>query len=555
MSQFVSHNIPAGGSLSNGRGSVTSAGGSLPNGRGSVTSAGGSLSNGRGSVASACTFRAARKRARKFLPCAVVGLALIGFGCMKGPNYQRPTAAVPQAYKEAPPEGWKEAQPNDGVLKGKWWEIFGDPALNALEEQVNISNQNVLQVEAQFRQAVAAVRVARTALFPTVTTSPSATGQGTSSRVSTGGISRGNTVAGLYEIPVSASYTADVWGAIHRSVTASANTAQSLAAAIENARLLYQSELATDYFQLHGLDGDHDLLLQTVNSYQDYLKLTKVRFAGGVASDSDVSEAETQLYTTQAQLVDVDVERNQMEHAIAILIGKPPTELTIPRQVIQSDPPKVPIGLPSQLLERRPDIADAERQAAAANQQIGIAQAAFFPTLTMAATAGVESGNVLNLISWPARFWTIGPQLAQILFDAGKRKAQVAEAQASYDATAAAYRQSVLTAFQQVEDNLSTLRVLEQESAVTDQAVKSATRSVDVTTAQYKGGTVNYLSVIQVQTIALADQKSAVDLRTRRMAASVALIQALGGGWDSTKLPGVQDVGDTPVHILPFLKH
>jgi NodT family efflux transporter outer membrane factor (OMF) lipoprotein len=335
-----------------------------------------------------------------------------------------------------------------------------------------------------------------------------------------------------------------VWGAIHRSVTASANTAQSLDAMLENARLLYQSELAQDYFTLHGLDGDYDLLQQTVQSYQEYLTLTRARYAGGVASDADVSEAETQLYTTQAQLVDVDVQRTQEEHAIAVLIGKAPKDLEIPRATIQIEPPVIPLGMPSTLLERRPDIADAERQAAAANEQIGIAQAAFFPTLTMAATAGVQSSNVLNLLTWPARFWTIGPQLAQILFDAGKRTAQVAQAQAAYDATAAAYRQSILTAFQQVEDNLSALRVLEQESGVTDQAVKSAKRSVDVTTAQYKGGTVNYLNLITVQTIALADEKSAVDLKSRRMTASVLLIQALGGGWDSAKLPTTRDVGE-----------
>jgi NodT family efflux transporter outer membrane factor (OMF) lipoprotein len=484
--------------------------------------------------------------------CLAVGaLALVGTGCMKGPAYQRPTATVPQSFKEAPPEGWKEAQPNDGELRGKWWEIFGDPALNALEEQVNINNQNVLQMEAQFRQAVAAVKVARSALFPTVTTTPSATGQGTSSRVATGGLSRGNTTSGIYELPVSASYTVDVWGAIRRTVTQSANTAQSLAAALENARLLYQSEVAQDYFQLHGLDADHTLLEETVKSYLEYLNLTKVRFQGGVASDSDVSEAETQLYTTQAQMVELDVQRTQLEHAIAILIGKPPSELTIARAEIASTPPKIPVGLPSQLLERRPDVADAERQAAAANQQIGIAKAAFFPTLTIAATAGLQSSNVLNLITWPARFWSIGPQLAQVLFDAGKRTAQVAEAQAGFDATAAAYRQSVLTAFQQVEDNLSALRVLEQESAIQDQAISSAKRSVDVTTAQYKGGTVNYLSVIQVQTIALADERSAVDLKTRRMAASVLLIQALGGGWDATKLPTTNDLGDTPTRFQP----
>jgi NodT family efflux transporter outer membrane factor (OMF) lipoprotein len=243
-------------------------------------------------------------------------------------------------------------------------------------------------------------------------------------------------------------------------------------------------------------------------------------------------------------LTDVDVQRSQLEHAIAVLIGKAPKELTIPRAPIRVDPPRIPVGMPSTLLERRPDIADAERQAAAANEQIGIAKAAFFPTLTVAATAGVQSSNVLNLITWPARFWTIGPQLAQVLFDAGKRTAQVAQAQASYDATAAAYRQSVLTAFQQVEDNLSALRVLEQEAGVTDQAVKSAIRSVEVSTAQYKAGTVAYLQVITVQTIALADEKLAVDLKTRRMAASVLLIQALGGGWDSAKLPTTQDVGE-----------
>jgi NodT family efflux transporter outer membrane factor (OMF) lipoprotein len=488
---------------------------------------------------------------RKVVPnlrFAVAALAVIGAGCMKGPNYQKPVVAAPQAYKEAPPEGWKEAQPSDGELRGKWWEIFGDPALNALEEQVNISNQNVLQVEAQFRQAVAAVRIARTALFPTVTTTPSATGEQTSSRVLTSG---GRTLTGgIYSIPVNASYTADVWGAIHRSVTASANTAQSLAAELGNARLLYQAELAEDYFTLHGLDADSALLKETVDEYREYLNLTRARFAGGVASDSDVSEAETQLFTTQAELVDIDVQRTQTEHAIAVLLGKPPAELNIDRRVIQTDPPKIPVAMPSTLLERRPDIADAERQAAAANEQIGIAKAAFYPTLSLAATAGVEASNPLNLLTWPARFWTIGPQLAQILFDAGKRTAQVAQAQAGYDAAAAAYRQSVLTAFQQVEDNLSALRVMEQEAAVTADAVRSARRSVTVTTAQYKGGTVNYLSVIQVQTIALSDERTAVDLKTRRMVASAALIQALGGGWDETQLPSTRDVGDTPVHLL-----
>jgi NodT family efflux transporter outer membrane factor (OMF) lipoprotein len=488
---------------------------------------------------------------RVALAAFAIALELIASGCIKGPTYQRPTAAVPPSFKEAPPAGWKEAQPNDGILRGKWWEIFHDPALNTLEEQVAINNQNVLQAEANFREAVASVKIAHSNLYPSVSAGASATGSQTSSRLATSG--GRSSLTGLYDVPVTASYTADLWGAIHRGVTSAANTAQSLDALLENVRLLYQSELAQDYFTLHGLDGDYALLQQTAQSYQEYLDLTRVRFEGGVATDADVSEAETQLYTTRAQLVDVGVQRSQMEHALAVLAGKPPSELDIPRAVLTGEPPVIPLGMPSALLERRPDIADAERQAAAANQQIGIAQSAFYPTLTVVASAGLESTNPLNLLTLPARFWTIGPQIAQILFDAGKRSAQVAQAQATYDSTAANYRQTVLTALQQVEDNLSALRVLEEEATVIEQAVQAARRSVDVTTAQYKGGTVNYLNVITVQTIALADERSAVDLRTRRMTASVLLIQALGGGWDASQLPSTRDVGDTPVHLIPHI--
>jgi NodT family efflux transporter outer membrane factor (OMF) lipoprotein len=336
----------------------------------------------------------------------------------------------------------------------------------------------------------------------------------------------------------------DLWGTIHRTVAASANTAQATAAELENARLLYQAELAEDYFQLHGIDGDVALLAEATKSYQEYLTLTQNRYAGGVASDSDVAQAETQLYTTQASLVDLEVQRTQLEHAIAVLIGKPPAELSVPRMPIRVPAPPIPVGLPSALLERRPDVAEAERQAAAANQQIGIAMAAFYPTLTLNATAGFQASSFVNWITWPSRFWTIGPQLAQILFDAGKRTATVAQYQAAYDATAANYRQTVLTAFQQVEDNLSALRVLEGESTVLDQAVKSAERSLTLSRAQYLGGIASYLQVITSQTIALQDERSAVDLQTRRMAASVMLIQALGGGWNASTLPSVQDVGE-----------
>ena len=481
----------------------------------------------------------ARLRARWIAAALLAVVALFSSGCLKVPAYQRPSAAVPPSFKEQPPEGWKEAQPSDGVLRGKWWEIFGDPALNALEEQVSISNQNVLQAEAQFRQAKAAVRVARSALFPLVTGSSSAGGSRASSRLS----APGSSSVGTYDLGVAASYTVDIWGSIHLGITASANTAQSLAALLENARLLYQAELAQDYFQLHGLDGDIALLQQTVQSYQEFLVLTRNRFSGGIASDSDVSQAETQLYTAQAQLIDVEVQRAQLEHAIAVLMGKPPAGFSISRAPIQAAPPRIPVALPSALLERRPDIADVERQAAAANQQIGIAKAAFFPALTIAASAGLQSTSFINWMTWPSRFWTLGPQLAQTLFDAGKRTAQVEQAQASYDAVAANYRQTVLTAFQQVEDNLAALRVLEGEASMLEKAVSSADRSVAVSTAQYKAGTASYLQVITVQTIALLDKRSAIDVQTRRMTASVLLIEALGGGWDSARLPSPQDVG------------
>ncbi len=467
-------------------------------------------------------------------------LALFSTGCLKGPPYQRPTASVPKTFKETPPTGWKEAQPSDAVLRGKWWELFSDPSLNALEVQVSISNQNVLQAEAQFREARAAVRVARSALFPLVSLNPSVSGSQGSGRVS----SRFGPTSplGNYDLLVNASYNVDLWGSIRRGVTESANTAQATAAQLENARLLFQSELAQDYFQLRGVDGDIALLEETVRSYQELLALTRNRYAGGIASDSDVAQAETQLYNAQAQLTDLGVQRAQLEHGIAVLIGKPPADLSIPRGHMPAPPPPIPVGLPSALLERRPDIAEAERQASAANQQIGIAKAAFFPSLTFTAAAGVQSTSFVNWITLPSRFWTIGPQLAQTLFDAGRRRAQLGEVQANYDAVAANYRQTVLTAFQQVEDNLAALRILAEESAVLQQSVKSAERSVTISTAQYKGGIASYLQVITVQAILLQTQRTAIDVQTRRMTASTLLIEALGGGWDVSQLPTVQNV-------------
>ncbi|HXA04592.1 MAG TPA: efflux transporter outer membrane subunit [Bryobacteraceae bacterium] len=469
---------------------------------------------------------------------------LLSTACMVGPKYQRPAAPVSPAFKEPPPEGWKEAQPSDGIIRGKWWEIYNDPNLNALEEQVNISNQNILSAEAQYREARDAVRIARSGLFPTVTGSASIVNSKTSANlVNNNG--RGAFVPGQrtdYNLPLSLSYQADLWGSIRRTVRQSAETAQASAAQLENARLTFHAELALDYFQLRGTDSAKDLLDTTVKSYQQFLELTQNRQKSGIASGADVAQAQTQLDSARAQLIDLDVARSQFEHAIAILIGKPPSELSIARGPLKSEPPPVPIGVPSTLLERRPDIAQAERQMAAANEQIGIARAAFFPALTLSATAGLESSSIVNWFTWPSRFWSVGPQMAETLFDAGKRRAQSAQAQAAFDVTVADYRQVVLTGFQQVEDNLSTLRVLSEEALAEQSAVKAAEDALQISTYQYKAGTVSYLQVITLQVIALQDEKTAVDILTRRMEASVSLVQALGGGWDASRLPSIADV-------------
>jgi NodT family efflux transporter outer membrane factor (OMF) lipoprotein len=463
------------------------------------------------------------------------GLTLFAGGCVKTPAIQRPAMSIPASFKEAPPPGWKTAQPGDGTIRGKWWEMFNDSALNALEEQVNVSNQNVVAAEAQYRAAKAAVRIARSALFPTLTTSPSMAYSQGSARAGNARFAPPGPVTS-YDFPFTASYEADVWGAVRRQVSSSAALAQASEAQWENVRLLYQTQLASDYFQMHGLDGDCELLEKTVQSYQEYLKLTRARYDNGIASDSDVAQAETQLFTTQASLQDVGVARAQFEHAIAMLVGKAPADVTIPAVPLQSAPPPIPVAVPSALLERRPDIAGNERQVASANELIGVAKAAFFPTITLSATGGFQSGSFLNWLTWPSRFWSLGPQFAEVLFDAGKRHAQVQQAQAQYDVTAANYRETVLTAFQEVEDNLAALRILETESATEQQAVASAERALKVTTDQYNGGIVTYLQVITTQTAALNSRRAVVSLLSRRMTAAVQLVQALGGGWDVSQL-------------------
>jgi NodT family efflux transporter outer membrane factor (OMF) lipoprotein len=471
----------------------------------------------------------------------VAGVLLVLTGCREvGPNYKLPSAPVPQAFKEPPPDGWREAKPNDTALKGKWWEIYNDPALNALEEQVSISNQNVLQAEAQYRAARAEVQIARAALFPTVTAGPLATAQkGGATPAGAAGLGNSKPIVTAYEIPFDVTYQPDLWGSIRRTIRANAETAQASEAQLENAKLTYQADLAQDYFQLHGTDGDIALLQSTVDSYTNFLKLTQARHDSGVASGADVAQAETQLDSAKEQLIDLGVARTQYEHAIAILVGKPPAELTIPQQTLKGEPPQVPVAMPSTLLERRPDIAASERQMASLNEQIGIADAAYYPSVTLTGGVGLASSSFLSLFTWAGRFWTAGASASQTLFDAGKRRGQVNLAKANFDAGMASYRETVLTAFQQVEDELAALRVLERETGATNETVQAAQLALDITTAQYKAGTATYLNVETSQTALFAEQKALVDLLTRRMVSSVLLVQALGGGWDSAQLPRV----------------
>ncbi len=461
-----------------------------------------------------------------------------------GPNYRKPTTAAPGAFKEAPPEGWKRAQPSDAALRGKWWELFGDPALNALEEQVAVSNQNLAQAEAQFRGARAAVALARAGLFPTVTAGAQATrafssssGRGGSGSGSSGTTTSSGGSSTVYQVPIDFTWELDLWGRVRRGVEANIATAQASAADVENTRLSLQTELASDYFQLHGLDEQRQLLDSTVNEYQTALKITANRHDQGVASGADLAEAQTQLETARAAAIDLGVSRTQLEHAIAILTGKAPADLTIPSAPIRFGPPVVPVGLPSELLERRPDIAAAERRVAAANAQIGVAQAAYYPTLSLNASGGFANSVLGQLFSLPSRFWSVGPQLLGTLFDGGRRRATVEQAEANYDATVAAYRESVLDAFQGVEDNLSALRVLAAEATQQVAATTAAERSLQLTRNRYSAGIATYLEVITAQNAAYTNERNTVDLRIRQMTASVNLIKALGGGWTTGDLP------------------
>lgn len=481
-------------------------------------------------------------------------------GCTVGPKYARPTAAAPAAYKELTPEnfkdtdGWKQAQPADATLKGNWWEIFNDPQLNALEEQVNVSNQNIAGAAANFLAARAIVRQTRAQYYPTISVNPTIT----NSRPSLGqfgGVSTGtaSTSAGTgfkltsftdYSLAFDASWVPDFWGKIRNTFLENAAAAQASAADLQNVRLTAQAEVAVNYFEIRAQDDLKQLFDQTVAAYQDSLQVTQIQFNAGIASDEAVAQAETQLEATQAQDTNLGIARAQFEHAIAMLVGQSASTFLLPGAPLQAKPPAIPFGVPSQILERRPDVASAERLVAEANAQIGLATAAFYPTVTLSGTAGFSNTSVTTWFAWPSRFWSAGPQLAETLFEGGLRRATVQQYRASYDRSVANYRQTVLTAFQQVEDNLATLRILSQQVRQQDTAVTSAQRNLQLAMQRYQAGIDPYLNVITAQTTLLTNQQSAVNLRRDQMTASVQLIEALGGGWDAAQLPTMKDVSE-----------
>jgi NodT family efflux transporter outer membrane factor (OMF) lipoprotein len=473
----------------------------------------------------------------------LVAVALVAAaGCSVGPDYVRPAAETPGAYKEMTGDGeWKPAQPSDGSVRGPWWEVYGDATLNSLEAEVSISNQNVLVAEAQFRQARALVLAARSQFFPTATIGAGYTRSRPSATLASS-IGPPQGPSNDFILPLDVSWDIDVWGRIRRNVEGNRANAQASAGDLEATRLLFQSELAQDYYLLRTLDAQRALLDAAIAAFQTSLQLTRNRYAGGVASAADVAQAETQLKTTQAQATDLGVQRAQLDHAIAILIGRPPAAFGIAVAPLPAAPPAIPVGLPSELLERRPDVAAAERRVAAANAQIGVAVAAYYPTVTLSATAGFESGSIAKWFMWPSRFFSVGPAVTETVFDGGLRSAQTASARAAYDANVAGYRETVLGAFQDVEDNLAALRILETEAREQDEAVRAAERSLALTTNQYRAGIVSYLNVVIAQTAALTSEQTAVGIKGRRLNASVLLIKALGGGWSADQLPTDREV-------------
>jgi NodT family efflux transporter outer membrane factor (OMF) lipoprotein len=464
-------------------------------------------------------------------------------GCSLAPKYERPPVQTSGAYKEIKPgeakDQWKTGRPKDEAIKGPWWQLFDDPDLDALEKKTDVSNQNIASVAAAFLEARAVVKEARSQYFPTVTAAPGVTRSrlGTPSALGPPGATFTE-----YTLPFDASWEPDLWGRVRNTVKANVLAAQASAADLENMRLSVQAELAVDYYELRNQDALKPLLDATVTADEDALKLTQTLYKAGLQSDQAVAQAEELLKSAQVLDTNLGILRAQYEHAIAVLVGDPPSSFSIPAEVVKANPPTIPVGLPSQLLERRPDIASAERAVAAANARIGVAKSAYFPDLTLSAAAGFEALALADWFSWPSRFWAVGAGLSETLFDGGLRRATVSQYRAAYDLTVANYRQTVLAAFQQVEDNLSSLRVLSLSVQQQCEAVQSAQRYLDEANVRYKAGLDPYLNVIAAQITLSGDQQAALNLQMQQMTASVQLIKALGGGWDASRLPPSKDM-------------
>ncbi|MEQ1530254.1 MAG: efflux transporter outer membrane subunit [Methylococcales bacterium] len=458
--------------------------------------------------------------------------------CMVGPDYRRPPMQIPVAYKEL--KGWKQAQPRDNVLSGKWWTLFNDAKLNELAGQVAGANQAIVQAEAQYRQAQHLVQSAQAAFFPIL----NMTGTFNRFRAASGQTVAVSGVRNLFGSAVAVAWEPDLWGSVRRQVEANTGSAQASAATLQALKLSSEATLAANYYQIRTLDAQKALLDETIGTYNKVLEITCNRYAVGVVAKSDVVQAETLLASVQAQAVNLGVQRAKLEHAIAVLIGKSPAELSIKSAPLDVSPPAIPVSLPSELLERRPDIAAAERKMSAANAQIGVAKAAYFPTLNLASTNGFQSSNIDTLFTMARRYWALGPAGAALtLFDGGAKNAQYKQAIDGFDASAAEYRQTVLTGLQEVEDNMAALRILAEQAEVQDKAVASANLALQLTVNQYRAGTISYLNVMTAQNAALANRQTAVQIQGERLLAAVLLVKALGGGWDVTMLPSPDEAG------------
>ncbi|WP_207849490.1 MULTISPECIES: efflux transporter outer membrane subunit [Pseudomonas] len=451
--------------------------------------------------------------------------------CAVGPDYQRPQTAEIAQYKEA--KGWRQANPSDSLARGAWWELYGDQQLNALVEKLNSANQTVAQSEAQYRQAQALVRSARGAFYPSVDLSVGKTrsSQGTGSSSS----SLSSSASGIrdtYNAQLGVSWEADIWGKLRRSLQANEASAQASFADLAAMRLSQQSELVQNYLQLRVIDQQKRLLESTVAAYEKSLQMTQNQYRAGISGRDAVAQAQTQLKSTQGDLVDLIWQRAQFENAIAVLTGQAPAEFSIAESQNIPNLPQIPLSLPSQLLERRPDIASAERSVIAANANIGVAKAAYYPDLTLSMSGGYSSSTSKNLLTLPNRFWSVGPKLDLPIFDGGIRSAEVDRTEAAYDQTVAKYRQTVLDGFREVENYLVQLKVYEDEAAVRQEALDAARDSLRLTQNQYKAGLIAYIDVVVVQATALSNERTVLNILQSRLIASVQLIAALGGGWD-----------------------